>query len=292
MDPESFADAVGWPAPRRLGVLLALRAAEGDTVLDGPDGTWTAGLHPLLVPLWRDPEGGVGGLLRWPTPHPGMDLPLVHQAPGTPWTLTLVDRSVDAHLVRALATADATSRPPPPSLEEVAAALHPPGTVGASGLPLAAWLLRHVGARHDELETRALAFLERGDAMAAQVTADRACRGSEGWARPHGFRARLLARLGALDEARDAAATAFTEPVWTLGGHLDQVARLAGWSRVTSVGYRRLLARAEKPPADRAAHLLDACAIEGGDWDGVREPVAALYREAGLEAVARWVAGP
>ena len=36
---------------------------------------------------------------------------------------------------------------------------------------------------------------------------------------------------------------------------------------------------------------MDQTAIDGGDWDAIRDELAGLYREAGLEGVARLVRG-
>ena len=46
------------------------------------------------------------------------------------------------------------------------------------------------------------------------------------------------------------------------------------------------------PVLDRAAHRLDAAFVDGEPWDAVRAPLAAMYAESGLSAVASLVAGP
>ena len=127
---------------------------------------------------------------------------------------------------------------------------------------------------------------ERGDRDAALVSADRALRNAEGWARPHLVRARLQRDLGL--DPREAAQMALVEPLWTLGEPaFAEVCALAGRPPPHDAsGYWRLAEDKRLPILDRAAHLLDAAFIDGGDWDGVRPALANAYAEAGLASVA------
>lgn len=283
--------ASGMVVPGRLPVLLTSLMGAGGTVLDPTD---RAGLHPLVIPLVREADGPVIGLLRWPTPDPGMDMPIVRQRPGRPETLDLVSISTDAHLHRHLAIRESRGEDLPQALLEAVNApgqLYFAGQLEGSGLPLKAYLLLRVGETHEFFEELIQAHLDKGDETAAAVTADRACRQDHGWARPWVFRAHLLDRLGQTDEARDTARLALAEPIWTFGHPFGPLALLAGWNKVTSIAYQKMANNADKPPADRAAHRMDQAAIDGGDWDSIRDELAGLYRDAGLAGVAGLVAG-
>jgi len=283
--------AVGARVPERLPVLLTSLLGAGGTLLDPTD---RAGLHPLVLPLVREADGPIIGLLRWPTPDPDTPLPLVRQLPDRPEMLDLVSISTDAHLHRHLATREARGEDLPQALLDAVNApgeLYHRGQLAGTGLPLKAYLLLRVGESHAFFEELVEAHLAKGDQTAAAVTADRACRQDHGWARPWVFRAHLLERLGQVDEARDTARLALAEPVWTFGHPFGPLATLAGWDRVTSVAYQKLADNPDKPPADRAAHRMDATSIDGGDWDAIRDELADLYRQAGLEGVAALVAG-
>lgn len=281
----------GLTPPVRLKPLVTALVGAGGAVLDPRE---RAGLHPLVLPLIRETKGGTVGLLRWPTPLPNMPAQVVRFHPSQPHTLELVAVSADAHLHRHLAIRDAQGEP---LSEALLASVNEPeslyeaGQAAASGLPLKAYLLVRVGETHAFFEELVEAHLAKGDTTAAKVTADRACQQDHGWGRPWVYRAHLLERLNHPDEARDTARLALGEPVWTYGAPFAPLAQLAGWSTVSSAPYRELATTASKPPADRAAHLMDAVSIEGGDWDGARANLAALYREAGLDQVAEFVAG-
>lgn len=281
--------AVGLEPPSRLEALLMYLAGGNPEIVDPSE---RRGVHPLLVPLARDDQGHVLAFLRWPTPPPNAPLPIVRQEGAQ---LRLLANSTDELLRRELATRDATPGEAPGALLEAAnqaGTLYEPGELLRSGLPLKAFLLVKVGVTPEFFEELALAHLERGDEQAALITADRGCMGAPGWARPHAFRAQLLEQLGRIEEARDSARMALLEPVWTLGRPFEPVARLAGWrDPITSVSYRRLATDPDKPILDRAAHLMDAVAVEGGAWDDVRLQLAAMYAEAGLDEMARFVAG-
>ena len=293
MDTATFLSTVaGVAPPPRLTAWQAILAGSGAEILD-PGAR--AGLHPLVVPVARDPLGAVVGLLCWPTAPEGFPPPVVRQYVQGPrrWSLELVATSVDAAVHRELVARDAAGEALPPADPSDPAPVYRAGDLAASGLPLASYRLTRIGEVHGFFEELVDRHLERGATMAALVTADRALRVAPGWARPLAFRALLLARLGQDDEARDTAAAALAEPIWTMGHPFGEVAAIAGWRRVTSEPFRRLADDPQKLPADRAAHLLDAVAVEGGDWGRDRDRIAALYAEAGLAGAAALVAsGP
>ena len=286
MSLEAFLrDVAGVRPPARLAALSMFLAGGAAPVRDPGD---RRGLHPLVIPLAGD-EKGTLGLLRWPTALEELPLPVV-RVDGR--GMVLVARSVDEWLHRELATRDARGEGVGALLDAAnrPGRLYEVGDVARTGLPLPAFLLLKVGVNHEFHEELAEKHLERGDAVAALVTADRSCRVATGWARPHAYRAHLFARLERHEEAAEAARLALIEPVWTLGMPFSPVARRAGWKEpITSVSYRRLASSADKLPLDRAAHLLDAAAVDGTPWDDVRDEIAACYAEAGLAGVARFV---
>ena len=266
--------------PVRFQALLMLLASKAEIL----DPRKTDGLHPLLLPLAQDCNGHVLGFLRWPTPPDDTPLPIVRQAPDG---LHLLAASCDNLIHRELAWRDVTEGESPGSLLRAANAsglLYEEGSVVLTGLPLNAYLLIKVGVPPSFFERLATAHLKRGDAMAAEVTADRACRSAPGWARPQAFRALLLDKIGKPEEARDAALTALLNPVWTLGHPFEPIARLAGWvPPITSEPYRTLSRDSTRSPLDRAAYLMDAAYVEGQEWTEIRSELGKLYREAGLE---------
>jgi hypothetical protein len=289
MDHARFlADVAGVRPPRRLDALLA-HLAGGAAPIASPDDRGR--VHPLVIPLTRDGDD-VTGLLRWPTPPDGFELPLV-RAQGV--QLLLLARSTDEYLKRELAFReragertgglwDAVNR------DEVLLA---PGEVRASKLPFNAWLLLHGGVTHGFFEELVAVHLDRGDPQAARITAERSTRVADGWARPYAFLAELYAKLGDPRElVRDAARAALTEPLWTLGSAFGPIARLAGWTDpITSEPFRALAAREDLPILDRAARELDVVAIDGdpAGWDAIRGVLADRYAAAGLDRISRFV---
>jgi len=232
-----------------------------------------SGLCPLLEPLSRD-AGGTTALLHWPTAPAGMPLPVVRQVG---MSVRLLAASTEQFLHRVAVLREAAGRDP--GLD----AIYVPGTQRASKLPVQAYLLLKVGGLPEIYEALALRHEEKGDLKAAMVTLDRCAGLFPEWGRFHVLRAQIYVHQGRDEEARDAARGALSQPIWTLGAPLADVAALAGVT-LSPEHYRAL----EGPVLDRAAHLLDAAFLEG-DWGAVRQPLAALYREAGLDKVADFV---
>lgn len=279
VDPAAILGRLGRVVPDRLALALEVDEALAGTAFDGDPRE----VHPLVVPLSVQ-DGDPMGLLLWPGAEADDPIPVVRQGPAG---LHFHAASVDAWAHEGLALLDSSGGP---AIEND---LYAPGTLAATRLPLNAYVLIRVGAAPRHLEPLANAHLHRGDVDAALVTADRACRSAPGFARPHAFRADLLAQLGREEEARDSARTALLEPVWTLGARFEPVAELAGWKPPFRSDPFWELARDEsKPLLDRAAHVLDAIAAEGKPWSSARSEVAALYEKAGLAALAEWIADP
>jgi hypothetical protein len=281
LDHATFLRYVGLAPPARLDALL-LHLAGGSLPIVSPEEG--AGLHPLVVPLAREGDEAIGLLVR-PGDHA---LPVV-RARGH--QLALIARSTDEWLRRELAHRDVAGE----GGGLLAAAnrvetLYTPGEVALSRLPLNAWLLLKCGVNHAFFEELAELHLEKGDEAAALITAERSCGLVEGWARPHAFLALLLARLGKLEMARDAARSALLEPAWSLGTAFAPVARLAGWhDPITSRSYRWFCDDPAIPPLDRAARLLEAVAVEEGEWDAIRPTLALWYDAGGAPVMTRLV---
>lgn len=289
MQHSKILTALGSPVPPRLPAFLAFLAGIEDAELVDPRAR--GGLHPLVLPLARTGEGVHIGLLRWPTASEKFPLPVVRV--GTQG-MSLWAASIDQLLHSELATRDADQE----DLAALAAAanreelLYQPGTLAASGLPLKAYLLLRVGGLPHLYEELALKHQAKGDHTSAAVTAERAGVASNGWGRPQAFLSRLMEEQGRMESARESARAALSLPIWTLGAPFEEIALRAGWQApVTAQPYRTLAELAEKPILDRAAHWMDVCAIEGGDWDALRPKLSSLYAEAGLAHIAAFVGG-
>ncbi|TVQ87407.1 MAG: hypothetical protein EA397_19015 [Deltaproteobacteria bacterium] len=284
-----LSEVVGRPPPARLSVLLTLIAGQGFEILPP---TPRAAHHPLIVPLALEPEGAAVGLLCWPTAPLTMPLPIVRHPFASAeqrWSLELIACSTDQLVHRLVALRELAGEELPSALLDrinAEGALYLRGQARASGLSEAAYRLVKIGETHAFHEALVRRHLDRGAVTAAMVTADRAAQIAPGWARAMAARAILLDELGEAEQARDSAAAALADPVWTLGHPFARIATLAGWSRISAEPFRRLAAAPSKPLADRAAHLLDAIAVEGGDWAAGRAEVATLYAQAGLAPTA------
>ena len=285
MSLRAAIEEAGLVAPPRLAALALWSAELGHQNMRPSE---RGAHHPLLIPFARGP-GGVIGLLRWATPPDSHPIPVVREDANG---LHLVAPSVDQLLHTELATRDAEGAPLDDLLEASNAdsTLYERGMVELVGHGLNAYLILSVGAAPSFYEQLALRHLDREDGAAALVTADRGCTAALGWGRPLAFRARLLADLGRMDEARDAARLSLLEPTWTLGGPVTEVALLAGWRPpITSRSWRLLADNDDKSVLDRAAHLMDAVHVEGGDWAAVRPQLADWYDEGGLATLAAFV---
>lgn len=271
-----------------------------------------AGLHPLVIPLSRNPRtGGLTGLLRWPKPDvgagPKMTLPVVTTKPGAK-NLVLLAPTAELFVLRQAATRDALGDQEAHAFLDVARLEPPPlyeaGAVGAARIGLQRWLLAKAGPFPDLYEQFARMHLERGDADAALVTADRACAVFGGWGRSLWFASRLYARLGRAQEAREGARLAMECPLWTLDCSPYEVARAAGYQDLAVKNLQtmlRALNESEKAsqslaPEEKALYrgqiVMDhVCVRDDIGWDDIISELAQAYAEgdAELRGVARFV---
>jgi hypothetical protein len=290
------------------GALYVLTAVRGDEMCRPSD---RSGLHPFVIPLSRTPgaDGAVTGLLRWPTPPPDMEMPVVRCIPGD-LGVELLANSCSHFVTRALVSADSSGK------SDVSAALrrscslaqgYADGDVDKLGVGVERYLLMKVGPFADVYEGLARFHLAKGDEKSCLVACERAAAVFPGWGRAHVVHADILAEVGRSAEARDAARFGLQMPLWTLGGReaVLRLGRNAGYADEKFLGkiYDRLATDERskeidegKNPAqvalDRAAYLLDSVVASGEAtmWDAdVGEKLAELYIAGGLEDVATFV---
>jgi hypothetical protein len=289
------------------GVLHILANVQGETTMLPGE---REGLHPFLIPLTRSKStGAVTGLLRWPTPPPSLEIPVVRSIPDD-LGLELLAPSCKQFVTRALATADFGGKLELTSSIRRGCSLalaYQDGDADNAGFGLERFLVMKVGPFPDVYEGLARFHLAKGDDKSCLVTCERAANIFPGWGRAHVFHAQVLTELGREAEARDAARFGLQMPLWTLGNReaVRALERVAGYEDVSSLGkiYRRLfqdlraneIAEGKAPEQvalDRAAYLLDLNVAEGtaSIWDeSVREQLADLYRSARLPDVATFV---
>lgn len=283
IDVEALASFSGDVPPEGLDALIALNLGLGAQPVDAQR---VVSRMPLVFPLWQDVGEGFVGLLVWPTPEPGMPLPVVR---CTGHRLRCLAPSARDLLRQQLGALDARGDLPGGESSGV----YEPGEVRHSGLDLLRWQTARAGGSPLHFERVASEHLRSGDATAALVALEVANTRFGGWACTHASRHRLLLALGRGVEARDAALAALSLPVWTLDGAFSPIARAAGWADpIDGRPYRSRAAAPDVAPADRAAHLLDAAAVDEVPWSEVRDAAADGWTEAGLlhvAALARWV---
>lgn len=280
-------EEAGSVVPERLDAFL-LWAAGAGVVRDPRD---RSGLHPLLIPVAEQEGGTTLGLLRWPTPPASMPIPVVRAGSHG---MTLVACSIDQllHQELALRDVDGEALGALATAAERAGPLYSPGMVAASAMPLKAYLLLKVGGLPELYQDLALAHEARGDLTSALITLERAAAIAEGWGQAGALQATLLAKHGRHQAAKQAAAGALVHPVWTLGTDWRAVAAIAGWSEpITAAPWKAMADNPDKPVLDRAAHRMDHVAATGGDWDALRPELAALFAQAELTQLAKFVEG-
>lgn len=241
--------------------------------------------HPLVAPLGQTAQGESLGLLWWPTPDDAVAVPVVSGCgPRLRWWAATPANA----LHRWLATEDAAGRLDADDAAAAERVGYRPGAAAAVGLDrylalnrLDAW---------DVSLGRALRHLSRGDAMAARVAGDRDASRAPEWAAALRTRWAVAVRLGDVDVAREAATAMMGLPLWTFEEDWTSVAASSGWQEpIDAAPYLRLAMDPTRPAADRAAWWLDVAAAEDRFPDGLRERLAALYVEAGLQSFADFV---
>lgn len=268
-------------------------------------------LHPFFIPIVKNANTDeVTGLLRWPTPPEKFPLPVVKCSCGDP-CLTLVSSSAQALVTRAIAEADYAGDENRRDEIRAASSLaigYQNGDADKSGLGIERYLTLFTEGFPDIYEGLVNYHLAKGDDSSALITCERAVRAQAGWAQGHVFHAEILRGLGRDLEARDAARFSLQLPLWTMRSmeKVREMAELAGYEEGESLGkiYRRLYEDKRekeieegKPAAqvalDRAAWLLDVCVAEKSwtkqRWEDVRENLAELYDEAGMNSLATFV---
>ncbi|XP_065873104.1 protein IN CHLOROPLAST ATPASE BIOGENESIS, chloroplastic-like isoform X1 [Euphorbia lathyris] len=288
--------------PKHLPHLLRLLKTRGECIISPG---LKQGLIPLVIPLAKNSSGAVIGLLRWPTAPAGMEMPVVEVHKHGVWLLA---KTVDQFIHRILVEEDAkmTSK----CKEELFCAaadagenLYTMGDFAESKISdLDVYLIKKVGLFPDVLERRAMRHFAKGDHVSALITAEFYTKKEHfpGFGRPFVFNAEVLLKIGRKLEAKDAARGALKSPWWTLGCRYQEVARIAEWEdeqieyikeRVTDAGRQADLNKGKDPAQialDEAAFLLDLASVEG-TWDESVDQIAACYKEAGLNDIAKFI---
>lgn len=298
--------------PKGLDAAASSLLARGEVLVEpGRD----ASLHPMLIPLTRNADGEVTGLLRWPgagTGWRGTTLPLVRTAQGGQQLRLLADSCAD-FVTREAVLADAREGSDAAEAASLAASIGftvTPGEAAATPGGLAGYLLLKTQTpAAQDYEERAAAHRERGDTQSALI----ACEASElrfgRWGRPYSFHAALLEESGRAEEARDVARQALALPLWTAGHDLEALAtlacttidelvakaRLASEGKLTEEQLRVQNYHEERSPAqiarDRASAMLDLVALcpEEYTYASARPELAELWRASELEEFADFV---
>lgn len=283
----------------------------------------TCGLHPLVVPLARaEPSscvgsGGVLGLLHWPLRKGRSEVVVSTNAQAVDdevdidsltvrplGTIAQYARRVaietdagggDAELVRAASDA----------CVEAGGKAYEPGEFAASKLKLPQFLLLKVGTGLPDVWAQlAQLQLERGDETAALVAVERGSANNPGWGCCLWEQAKLMGRLGRIEERRDLALAALEAPYWTLGAPVEEALRAANLEHVPDL--RALMRQQEEqvrqqqlaPPRStrelaelEVIELLDETVRTRGRWDDVRKPVAEALSRGAFEADAEIARG-
>ena len=293
--------------PPELGGLVGLLLSRGEEVYaPGTD----ASLHPLLVPLTKSPaDGEVTGLLRWPGATE--QLPVV-RTNGTQIDLLALRADQYVHREAILAGSDGTAEKDDlvALAEELVPAWDPESAANAPG-GLDGLLLTRVGPFAASYERLALGHLAKGSEQAALIACERSQALFPAWGRPFAFHARMLKSIGRHEEARDVARHALSLPLWTLSPMpLEEVIELSQTTAADVSATLRLKADGQLTPEElqknngmdkrtpqeiakeRASFLLDLVVAQpdGYSYSGCREELAQLYTEAGMSALAGFVA--
>ncbi|KAB5547829.1 hypothetical protein DKX38_011235 [Salix brachista] len=205
--------------PKHLSHLLRMLKTKGESIVSPRS---TKGLFPLAIPLARSSSDAVTALLRWPTPPPGMEMPVVEVRKHGVWLLA---KTVDQYINRILVEEDADISSEANADLFLAAAdagdnLYTKGDYAKSHiLDLDAYLLKKVGLFPDVIERKVMLHLQKGDHISALVTGEFYAKKKHfpGFARPFAFNAEVMLKIGRKLEAKDAARGALKSPWWTLG---------------------------------------------------------------------------
>ncbi|CAM9282964.1 unnamed protein product [Ascophyllum nodosum] len=305
--------------PRRLPTLLRFLRHKG---LTPADPTARSGLNPFLIPLAKDEEGTVTGLLRWPTSPETLEMPVVR---GGEAGLELLANNAEHYIRRVVAEEDFAGGADAEELIRLGNEglpegdpLYEKGAVEKLGRGIMKYHALRIGPFADVYEWLTASHLEREDYTSALASAERANEIFVGWGRPYGHYARVLDRMDRRGmEARDAAKVSLRCPCWTIAPGLEdlkEVVRIAGYEDMASVQamYAGMAADEQadkinegKAPMqvalDRAAHLMDSVAFGDKGWDSIRDELAEAshaatryydfrrYDQGGIPEIARFV---
>lgn len=288
--------------PMHLNSLLNILQAKGEKLVPPYA---RRGIIPLAIPLSEDQSGAFTALLRWPTSPEGMEMPVVRVQK---YGVSLLAKTVDQYIHRILVEEDCNGYEDAANSLYAASGdagkkLYKQGDVAESKIEnLDVYLTKKVALFPDVFERIALGHLERGDQVSALVTGELYVNRKHfpGFGRPFVFNAELFLKIGRKLEAKDAAKVALKLPWWTIGCRYEEVAKIAGWGdeqieymreRVTDEGRHEDLRKGKAPAQvalDQAAFLMDLASLDGS-WHDIQDQLAAYYKEAGLDTIARFI---
>jgi len=269
-------------------------------------------LHPLVIPVAVIPASGAHVcLLRMASASKGDLLPVVETTGST--GLKLVAPNTKSFLVRLAVEAD--ELPDEGRKSAVIEAANSSGELykkgerkeKSSSLPLDKYILSKVGAFPDLYQGLAFHHLERGDQTASLVAAERSAKIQHGWGSAYRFQAQLYEKLGREKEARDAAKLALMMPLWTLGGDVNEVVRLAGEADVKAFKEKivemskrtRKIEMSQGHPLEKAKEqdmleraddiMNEVCLGTYKGWAEIRGRLAEIYLDGGRMDLASFV---
>jgi len=264
----------------------------------------------------RAEDGAVTGLLRWPGGGGGGSKMPVVRTTSSGRQLELLADCVEHYVARAAVQADADGDSDAPALAALASEAtgfgYEAGAAGSSPGGVPGYLITKVGPFVDSYKQLALKHAGGGSEEAALITCERNQRAFQAWGHPYAFHSRLLERFNRNEEARDLARHAIGLPLWTLGDDLVELCALAQTStdelaatlrdKADGKLTREQLAMqsgmekrsSQQIAKDRASYLLDlvVAAPDEYSWEGVRNELASLYREADMTSIATFVSAP
>lgn len=211
--------------PRFPNLLACSQLASGLLIMQGQTQMLPsdrAGLHPLVLPLCKDSQGRVTGLLKLPL-KPATDLPVVRTAGKH---MELLSPTLQQLIKRTAVEMAFNGAPEAGEIATAAAALGIKIEPGAKESPLGLqkFVLVKVGAFADLYEWLANDWMSKGKSEEALITCARAAALLPEWGSLHWVHSKTIMMVGGRElEARDCARAALQMPLWTVGPEIDKV---------------------------------------------------------------------
>ena len=190
------------------------------------------------------------------------------------------------------------------------------GEARSMGIGVERYIVVKVDGFDDIYERLIEGHLQKGDEASALITCELYIQKYPSWGFPYVKYIEVLEKVGKRKdggrstrelEIRDSCRMALQLPLWTIGKGFEGLVDTAGYKDIGNLKkiYKRLMMekrekevadglKKEQVALDRAAWVLDWAVCDGdvlekGGWEEVKEQVAALYDEAGLNHIATFV---